>query len=159
MKRGNKTVSTYTLLDEMIASPVAPMPDAFRRHQLTMMYSGLHAIEKEENPTPNDWRLVSDCVNLFETLVAQHIVTDTSGLLADAIQALAMAGQRHVAGGAIRLDGAGIQAVRAVLEDYAAVLEELPARVMVRCHRATERRIREILAGRGRAHDVKVMAL
>jgi hypothetical protein len=63
------------------------------------------------------------------------------------------------AGGAIRLDGPGILAVRSVLEDYAAALEQLPHRTMVACHRETERRIAEIHAGHRRPHDVEVMAI
>lgn len=73
--------------------------------------------------------------------------------------ALAMAGKRHLAGGQIRLDGRGIQVVRAVLEDYAAVLSTLPERTMVQCHRDTEKRLRAILAGKRRPHDVEVMAI
>lgn len=49
--------------------------------------------------------------------------------------------------------------VREVLEDYAMVLETLPARSMVRCHRLTEQRIAEILAGKRQPHDVEVMDL
>ena len=95
----------------------------------------------------------------METLVTGGYVQDASGLLMDAVRALAMAGRRHVAGGAIRLDGAGILAVRAVLEDYAAALEQLSHRTMVACHRETERRIAEIHAGHRRPQDVEVMAL
>ena len=74
--------------------------------------------------------------------------------------ALAHAGIRHLEQAhPIRLSGAGMQAVRAVLEDYAAALEQLPHRTMVACHRETERRIAEIHAGHRRPHDVEVMAL
>ena len=52
-----------------------------------------------------------------------------------------------------------LTAVRAVLEDYAEALAQLPARTMVRCHRQTERRIRGILAGRKLRHDVEVIEL
>lgn len=38
------------------------------------------------------------------------------------------------------------------------VLETLPARSMVRCHRLTEQRIAEILAGKRQPHDVEVTA-
>ena len=34
---------TYTVLDELMASPTKPMPLEFRTHQLTRMYEGLHA--------------------------------------------------------------------------------------------------------------------
>ena len=71
-------------------------------------------------------------------------MADTSGLLADAIAAMAKAGERALDGLPLRLDGSGIAAVRAVLEDYQSALEALPARTMIRCHRATEKRIRAI---------------
>ena len=162
MKRQRKPAigpQTYTWAHVLTASPTEPTPADKRRHQVTRMYAGLRAIELDASPSTDDWRVCSDAVNLMETLVLMGQVQDASGLLMDAVTALAMAGRRHVAGGAIRLDGAGIQAVRAVLEDYAAALEVLPHRVMVQCHRETERRISEIHAGRRRAHDVEVMAI
>lgn len=151
---------TYSKLDEMFASTTDPMPAAFQLHQVTRMYQGLRALELDAQPGNDDWRVCSDAVNLMETLVAGGVVQDASGLLADAVRALALAGHRHVqTGAAIRLDGAGIQAVRAVIADYKDILAQLPHRTMVRCHRETERRIQDILAGRGRAHDVEVLAL
>lgn len=150
---------TYTMLDELMASATAPMPEAARLHQLTRMWQGLRSLETAPQPTPDDWRVCSDAVNLMESLVGMGEVADTQGLLADAVQALALAGRRHRAGGAIRLDGTGMQAVRGVLEDYAAALGALPARTMMRAHRRTELRIQDILAGRKRPHDVEVMDL
>lgn len=160
MKRRTPPRRTYSLLDVISASPTAPTPADQRTYQLTRMYNGLRAIEQDQEPTTDDWRVCSDAVNLMETLVSQQQVVDASGLLADAVMALAMAGKRHLATGApIRLDGAGMAAVRAVLEDYASVLEQLPHRTMVQCHRATELRISEIHQGKRRPHDIEVMAL
>jgi hypothetical protein len=88
-----------------------------------------------------------------------QVCEDSSGLLMDAITAMAHAGRRNTAGGAIRLDGAGIQAVRAVLEDYAALLDVLPARAMIRCHRLTEKRLHELLDGKRKPHDVEITAM
>lgn len=150
---------TYTHWHVLLASPTEPMPAAKRLHQLTAMWQGLRALETSDAPTTNDWRVCSDAVNLLETLVTQGTVQDNSGLLTDAVAALAMAGKRHIEGGQIRLDGRGIQVVRAVLEDYAAVLSALPERVMVQCHRDTERRLRAILAGKRLPHDVEIMAV
>lgn len=158
-RAGPVYVYQYSLLDVMMASPVEPLPDSHRVHQLTRMYGGLHAIETAPEPTTDDWRVCSDAVNLMETLVEMQIVEDSSGLLMDAITALALAGKRHRAGGSIRLDAPGIKAVRAVLEDYAAVLEQVPARTMLQAHRQTEKRIHEILQGRKRPHDCEVMDL
>jgi uncharacterized protein YyaL (SSP411 family) len=149
----------YSHWDALLASPTEPMEPARRTHQLTIIWGGLAAIETAPHPSVNDWRVCSDPANMMETLIAQGIASDPQGLLSDAITALALAGKRHLSGQPIRLDGPGIAAVRALLEDYAALLAQLPERVMVQCHRATERRLRAIQAGKGQAHDVEVMAL
>jgi len=76
------------------------------------------------------------------------------------VAALALAGARHLQDGVpIRLDGRGIQAVRAVLADYSAMLDTLSDRTMTECHRLTERRLHDIQAGRRRPHDVEIMKL
>lgn len=155
-----KAQQIYSIFDELMASPTEPLATEKRQYQLLRMYEGLRALEIAPEPSTEDWRVVSDAVNLMETLILEmKICEDTSGLLMDAITAMAKAGQRHMAGGHIRLDGAGIQAVRAVLSDYADVLEVLPARTMVRCHRLTEKRILDILHGRLRPHDVEITRL
>jgi len=161
MKRRKQTATpTYSLLDEMAASPTQPLPEATRRHQLTRMWAGLASIETAVNPTSDDWRVCSDAVNLMETLVDMYVVEDNSRLLQDAIEALALSGKRHMtAGSSIRLDAKGIQTVRAVLEDYAAVIEQVSARTMIHCHRLTERRMREILMGKLRPHDIEIINL
>jgi len=159
MKRKLVYVPTYSRLDLMMASPTEPMPEASRRHQLTRMWGGLAAIERGAAPSTDDWRVCSDAVNLMESLAAAGWVQDAQGLLADAVQALAQAGRRHLAGQAIRLDAAGIVAVRGVLEDYAAALAQIDHRTMLFAHRRTEARIREIHQGGKRPHDVEVMAL
>lgn len=155
-----KAKQVYSMLDEMMASPTEPLVAEKRQYQLLRMYEGLRALEIAPEPSTEDWRVVSDAVNLMETLILEmKICEDTSGLLMDAITAMAKAGQRNLAGGAIRLDGPGIQAVRAVLRDYAELIEVLPARTMVRCHRLTEKRILNILQGKLRPHDVEITRL
>jgi uncharacterized protein YyaL (SSP411 family) len=147
---------TYTMWDAMLASPTEPMTEAKRRHQLTRMWQGLAALETSAEPTRDDWAVCSDAVNLMETLIEGGRVEDTNNLLFDAIRALAEAGERSFAGKTIRLNGAGIQALRALLEDYAMVLESLPARTMIHCHRVTEKRLRAILDGKPKPHDVQL---
>lgn len=154
-----KFTPTYTLMGELMASATEPLPEFWRNEQVRRMREGLQSIESGDNPTPNDWRLCSDAVNLMETLVIQGVAEDTQGLLTDAVNALGRAGDRHMKGSALRLSGAGIQAVRAVLEDYSEMLAVLPARTMFRCHRVTEKRIAEILRGRSQPHDVAILAV
>jgi hypothetical protein len=149
-------MKTYTMLDSMLASPTEPMNEKQRRHQLTRMWQGLAALESDPNPTRDDWAVCSDAVNLMETLILTGKVEDSGDLLMDAITALAQAGQRSFAGEPIRLDGAGAQAIRAILADYAMVLESLPARTMIHCHRLTEQRLHSILRGHKKPHDIEV---
>lgn len=159
-KRPAQRPTRYTMIDELMASPIEPLPADYRRHQLTRMYGGLIAMETAQSPTTDDWRVVSDAINLMETLIeTMQVCEDNSGLLMDAITAMAMAGRRNLAGNAIRLDGAGIQAVRAILEDYAALLDVLSARTMIRCHRLTEKRLHELLDGKRKPHDVEITAI
>jgi hypothetical protein len=175
-------VRTYSRIDEMTASPFEPLSPERRRHQLSRMWEGLSAIETAPNPTNDDWRLCSDAVNLMETLLRQGDrranehgevstnwwrncagewvqIHDNDNLLMDAITAMAAAGIRKLDGGQIRLDAPGIQAVRAVLEDYSALLDVLPARSIIRAHRLTEKRISDIFSGRCRPHDVEIIDL
>ena len=96
MKKRN--FKRYTLLDELTASPTSPLPEAWRIHQLTKMYESLNQLEQGDSPTPDDWRICSDVVNLVETMVVDmKICQDESGLLMDAITALATAGKRSKA--------------------------------------------------------------
>lgn len=156
MKR--KRQRRYTLLDELNASPTEPLPEAWRVSQLTKMYEGLNQLEQAQEPTNDDWRVCSDAVNLIETLILEmKVCEDNSGLLMDAITALAMAGKRSKEGKGLRLDGAGIVAVRSILSDYSDLINILPARVMVRCHRLTEKRIQDILDGKRMPHDVEII--
>lgn len=157
MKRKKHHPIRYTMMDVMMASPDKPMDASKRRHQLTRMWNGLASIETAPAPSTEDWRVCSDAVNLMETMVNMQIVEDANGLINDAVTALAMAGKRHMKNGVIRLDAQGMQAVRAVLEDYASVIEQISERTLIQVHRNTEKRIREILVGRKQPHDVEVM--
>ena len=79
--------------------------------------------------------------------------------LDDAVAALARAGERFKTHGptALRLDGPGLHAVTAVLDDWADVISQLPARTVVRCLRVTEQRMRALRNGHRTARDVRVM--
>lgn len=181
-KPGLVVLRTYSLIDEMTASPFQPLSPERRRHQLTRMWEGLRAIETAPEPTNDDWRVCSDAVNLMETLLRQGDkraddggevssnwwrncagewvqIHDHDKLLMDAVAAMAAAGIRKLDGGQIRLDAVGIKAVRAVLEDYSELLKVLPARSIIRAHRLTERRIADVLAGKHLPHDVEIVDL
>lgn len=173
MKRRRQSIyrTHYTLMDELVASPSKPLPDAKRVVHMTKIHQALASMISAEAPTTDDWRIVSDVVNMIETLTTHAgghwpdcdgdliQMQDETGLLMDAITAMAVAGKRHVAGGNIRLDGPGIAALRAIVGSYEDVITALPERSMIKCHRLTERRMQEILHGRKKAHDIELVAI
>lgn len=130
----------------MLASPDKPMRPERYRHQLTRMHLALANITKGESPTDDDWRLIADAINLVETLVLQKVAQDESGLLHDAITAVEEAFCRADQDSArMRLNDPGLAAIRAVLADWGACLEQLPERTVIEAHIATDRRIAEKL--------------
>lgn len=168
-KTQNVYVVHYTMLDEMMASPSEPIKLELRIHQLCAIRSAFDNLLHHPEPSKDDWRLCSDAVNIVETFIKRKTwldcdgepvdIEDKSGLLQDAITALALAVQRHRKGGHIRLDAAGINAVRSIIDDYESLACTLPARALIACHRATEKRIHAILRGKKQPHDVEVVEL
>jgi uncharacterized protein YyaL (SSP411 family) len=152
----NRDRPTYSHWDLLMASATEPIPKAKQRHHLLKMYEGLRSLEQAEAPTFHDWIACSDAVNMMETLTEMGVCSDASGLLNDAIKALAEAGERYKKHNVLRLTGEGIAALRAVLEDYAEVITSVPARTLMQCHVRTEARFRDLLAGRGRKDDIVV---
>ena len=156
MRKHKQARATYTHWDVLMASGTEPMPQAKQQWQLLKMYEGLRSLEQSEVPTFQDWISCSDAVNMMEMLVEMGVCNDASGLLDDAIKALAEAGERYKTHKVLRLNGEGIAAIRAVLEDYAESIRTLPARTMLQCHIKTEARLRDLLAGKGRESDIVV---
>ena len=138
-------MTTYSMMDVLMASPTEPIAEHKRTHQLTRMFDAMHNLETAESPSEMDWECVNDSVMLMEALKDMKVVDDDLNLLDDAIEALGKAGFRRMEGKKLRLDGEGIQTLRAVLEDYASVLEVLPARTMITAHRKAEQKIKKIL--------------
>ncbi len=151
---------TYSMMDVMMASPTNPIPQDKRLYQLNAMRMGLYAMENDPTPQKEHWRCVADVVNMFETLVQMKIVADEQGLLTDATNEMAKAAKRSMEQGVpIRLSGTGIQVCRAMLDDYAGVIEVLPERIMVLVHMKTEKRLKDIQLGRAKSHDIKIISL
>lgn len=140
-------MTTYSVIDALMASPTEPLPQDQRTRQLTKMFEALHSLERDPEPTTKDWEYVNDAVMLMEALRDMGRVEDPDGLIHDAIEALGKAGDRAMSGSKLRLDGQAIQTLRGVLQDYADVLEVLPARTMISAHRIAESRIAKIMRG------------
>ena len=157
-RKPNRRASThYGPWHVMLASPDKPMQPSRYRHQLTRMHLALASITSGESPTDEDWRLIADAVNLVETLVLQGVAQDESGLLHDAITAMAEAYRADQDSARMRLTGPGLAAIRAVLADWGTCLEQLPERAVIEAHIATDRRIAEKLRRYSLGNRAKVV--
>ena len=85
----NRDRPTYSHWDLLMASATEPIPKSKQRHHLLKMYEGLRSLEQAEAPTFHDWIACSDAVNMMETLTEMGACLDASGLLNDAVKALA----------------------------------------------------------------------
>ena len=154
----NRRASThYGPWHVMLASPDKPMQPSRYRHQLTRMHLAMASITSGENPTDEDWRLIADAINLVETLVLQGVAQDESGLLHDAITAMAEAYRADQDSARMRLTGPGLAAISAVLADWGVCLEQLPERTVIEAHIATDRRIAEKLRRYSLGNRAKVV--
>lgn len=148
---------TYSNMDILLADPDNPLPEAKRKYMIDRVKRGFHNLQFAQTPTYDDWEIVSDALNMMESLVDMGWAKDPDGLIEDAVRALAVAGTRSLQKNvAIRLDGEGIKTVAGLLEDFETAVNELSARTMLSCHRRTEKRVQDILAKRCETHDVQV---
>lgn len=150
---------TYSLLHEAMASPTEPLPLAKRDYQLGLIFKAIENMRSAPEVTRFDWDAIADCTNLLETLATEGEIADDGGWIAEAAREMAMAAKRFREGKVLRLTGAGLQAAVNVFEGYELAVNALPARTIIRTHRLTERRIREIASGKRRAQDIEVVSL
>ena len=138
-------MSTYSVMDVLMASPHEPLPQEKRTHQLLKMYECLHSLEQDSQPTNYVWDTVNNALLMLEALEAMGKVEDPHGILEQGAEALGKAGFRAMEGQTLRLDGSAIPLVRGILEDYSVALDALPARTMITAHRKAEQRVMKIL--------------
>jgi hypothetical protein len=127
----------YSMIDVLMASPTEPFAPEGYEYQITRMRKGLNSLLNAPRPTVDDWNICCDALNIMETLVEMGVCQDPQGLIKDATAALEGANRRDP----IRLDGPGIAALTALIEDYCEVIASAPARTMIIAHRRTEAKI------------------
>ena len=150
-------IQTYTYLDAILADPILPLPKEMQKYQIGKMWEGVKSLSQSQLPTYADWSVVSDSLNLMETLIEMGHAEDSQGAINDAMAALIRLGNSHTSGKPMRLAEPDLTIICGMLEDYEFMLANLSARVMITCHRRTEKRIKEIFAGKSKKHDVKVV--
>lgn len=137
----------YTLWDELQADPVQPLPLKDRINTVERMAGSLAALKLDPCPSVEDWRRLSDMVNMVTTLRDMGEMEDSQALLADACEAMVKASDRYRADQPLRFDGPGVQAMDALFQDFTEAVSVLPARTLIRCHRLTVKRLQAIRKG------------
>ena len=144
------------MLDELLASPTDPAPEVHTQ-RIAAARAAVASMRSPETASITSWSLCCMVGNILETMLQHGLVADPDGLLQDGFDALKRATQATRApGGPVVLPAADFPAVEGMVEDWATLIATAPARAVIRAFRATDRRIRDIEAGRLQPHDYTV---
>lgn len=147
----------FTMVDELLASPTEPAPRDVHAVRISLAREALQLLRSPETATVTAWSICCMVGNCTETMLRQGLVADPDGLLQDAFDALKRAACAvRKPEDPISIPPADFAAVDGMIEDWVAILEQAAARDVVRAFRATDRRIREIEAGRTAPDDYAV---
>ena len=149
---------TYSVMDAMLASPDRPMKKENKTFQMMVIKTSLYSIERAEKPSVEDWKIISQAINMMEMLVEMGFANDEEGLINDAVEAMSTAAQRYKDKSVMRFTGKEMKIIRGIIDDYQTMVENLDERTMIYCHRKTEMRLQDILNGKKRPTDVRITA-
>jgi len=122
-------MTTYTHWDVLMASPTDPLPMKKRQYQMNLMRQALENCKTKSSV--KDIAALATAVDLMNTLCDMGHLEDADKALEDAMIAL-----MHDSFNDIE-----VRMFEGILEDYQMVMDNLPARVMIAAHRATEKRL------------------
>lgn len=149
--------TTYNPFAELMADPINPLPKDKITFHMTKIYEGLDALEQMMYPEVHHWQAVADAANMLDTLSRDmDAISDTSGVIRDGMEVLALAWKRREQGIPNGLDHDDLSKLRFIVNSYMEVMESLPERVMVRAHRVTEKKIHKILNGQRQEGDIVI---
>jgi hypothetical protein len=144
----------------VMTNPLAmfsPAPKAKRDRVMGEFLSSLDTMARGSHPGEEEWRSLSDAVNTVETLalsLRKLVPDEVMPTVNAAIASMVAAAGRFKAGQGMRLDAAGLQALRDVLSIYDQCLEGLTEREMVQAQAETQRRVNALLHARKPRADV-----
>ena len=120
----------------VITDPLSLLRPASKERQDAVMlnfYTALHELTNGNHPGTEEWRSLSDCINTVETLATRLEKLDAAQvmpLVNTAIAGMVGAANRFKAGKGMRLDAAGLEALRDVVAVYGQCLSQLTEREM-----------------------------
>lgn len=123
------------------------------RFHLGAVNAGLDAMQHADGVQIDGWGAVSEAINILAAMGELGMITDATGEIDRAKNAMGEAGERYHKTGALRLSGAGLQTVRQLLEDYEDVVRGLTERQFLQACRHATKRIGEIRRGHVGAGD------
>jgi hypothetical protein len=128
-------------------SAFAPAPKSEQMRIMVYFWSALESVQRGANPSSEDWQALSDAINTVETLARTEKLpkSETMVFVNKAVEAMVHAANRHKAGGAMRFDGAGLQAVRDVVSIYEQAMSQLSALTMGRAQMQTQEAINKLI--------------
>lgn len=133
--------------------PLAKLqPVSAERRELVIagFRSALDTMVRGREPGEHEWRMLADAVNTIETLVDPMGLLDaaqTAPTIEAAKVALAGAGSRWRAAKGMRLGGAGLQALRDVIDLYESASAGFSLHAMDEARRITSERMTAALRG------------
>lgn len=147
----------FTVMDELLASPTEPAPPEVHAHRITMAHQALELLRTPETANITAWSVCCMVGNTLETMLRQGLAQDPDGLLQDAFDALKRAASAvRAPGEPISIPPSDYATVANMVEDWSAIMLQAPARAIISTFRQTDRRIREIEAGRVSPDDYAV---
>lgn len=144
----------------VLADPLSLLrpADPQRRGTVLLRFlSALDAMTRGEHPGEAEWRDLSDAINTVETLALGLRKLDAGEVMPivnAAISAMVGAARRFQSGQGMRLDAAGLQALRDVVDVYRQCLDGLTEREMAVAQAETQRRVNALLRAKKPNHQV-----
>jgi hypothetical protein len=122
-------MTMYSQWDVLLASPTEPLPLKKRQYQMNLMLRALKNCKTKSSVY--DIAALATAVDLMETLREMGHIEDSENALEDAMLALMHDNFNDIE----------IRMFEGILEDYQMVMDNLPERIMITAHRATEKRL------------------
>ena len=134
----------------VISDPLSLLRPASPERSRGVMLAFLTALDeiaRGKHPGEEEWRSLADCINTLETMVMMQMIGGELMMptVNAAIEAMATAAKRYRAGQGMRLDGAGLDALRKVVDIYGQCLELLTERQMALAQQRTQERMLVLL--------------
>lgn len=126
-----------------------PISKEARSQLVLRAYTALDAMTKSKLGGDKEaWRDLADIVNVTETMAAKlkMLPPEALGYTGKANEAMKAAQERYKAGKALRLDGVGIEAMRAVISLYDQALKLLTQKQVEEAFVTTQKEVERLIA-------------